>query len=1116
MCKKIETALSEHVRIANHYQRSIRLDADYGRMDALDGYLCHGTAHAVLDNMTRQLIETNQRAFTWTGPFGGGKSSLALALASAVGRDRALRAKARKSLGVEGIASFDAAMPIKRGGWLILPIVGKRGSVVREIARTAAKALGQEDSVDLRKVSGVSVIESLCQAADDKRFDGVMLIIDEMGKFLEASATGGDDVYFFQELAEAAARASGRFVVVGILHQSFRQYATRLGLDSRDDWAKVQGRFSDISLVAANDEVVQLLAKAVESDFPHPSTASVAADIASAIQRRRPMLGDGFGNTLDECWPLHPTMAVLLGPVSKRQFGQNERSTFGFLASVEPYGFRAFLIEHTARETSWYQPDHYWDFLRANLEPAILASPDGHRWAQAVEAVERAQSRGGALHISLIKNIAIIDLFRSGSGLAAEPAILKSLHPLVTGDEVQAALAELDRWRVAIFRKHIGAWSVFEGSDFDIDVAVSDARGSLPALNLELLTQLANLHPVVAKRHYSLKGTLRWMSTSICHLDDVLRVIDRYEPVSGEFGQFLLVLPPRDMTLRGAKKHCLSFLEAAPNKKFSTVLGLPNNYARIHELGVELLALQSVQSNRPELEGDPVARREMSARTAAVRTSLEEALRGGLAGAFWLGSTIEVTKDIRLSALASSIADELYKKAPSLHNELVNRDSLSSSSVKARRDLLHRMLLNEGEEALAIEGYPAERGLYQSLLASTGLHAYDEGENRWRFVAPSSGSPSRQFVPLWTATKKMFSGHERRVDLSEIYSRWSAVPFGLRSGVHPILFLAFINSHKDSIAVYKDGMFVPGLSDADVDECLQDPRRFSLRWVTVDQDRAAILSGIASILGAVTGNRVIADPLEAARAMVSLVIELPAWVKRTQTLSEEARAVRDLLYKANDPHKILFVDLMTLLGARNASEYVKKLKRPLQELTVAYKNMLQGMSDRMIEALDASADDLDGLRKRAVGLVGVSGDFRLDAFATRIASYQGTKENLEGVLSLAANKPPRDWNDRDVDTALLAIAEWALRFKQVEVLLSVQRRAPTREAFAIVIGAGKDSKAFSRTFDIAARDLPTVNMIATSLLSQMTGKGLKTEILLAALAQAGMSLTENNKEESHG
>lgn len=77
--------LSDIVRIARHYQRSIRIDIDYGRQDALDGYICHGTASGVLDGMCRQIADTNQRAFTWTGPFGGGKSSLAVALASALG-----------------------------------------------------------------------------------------------------------------------------------------------------------------------------------------------------------------------------------------------------------------------------------------------------------------------------------------------------------------------------------------------------------------------------------------------------------------------------------------------------------------------------------------------------------------------------------------------------------------------------------------------------------------------------------------------------------------------------------------------------------------------------------------------------------------------------------------------------------------------------------------------------------------------------------------------------------------------------------------------------------------------------------------------------------------------
>lgn len=93
-----------------------------------------------------------------------------------------------------------------------------------------------------KKATGRGFIADLCEAAESKEHEGVLVIIDEMGKFLEAAALGvGDDVYFFQELAEAASRSKGRIVVVGILHQSFGQYATRLGIDTRDDWSKVQG-----------------------------------------------------------------------------------------------------------------------------------------------------------------------------------------------------------------------------------------------------------------------------------------------------------------------------------------------------------------------------------------------------------------------------------------------------------------------------------------------------------------------------------------------------------------------------------------------------------------------------------------------------------------------------------------------------------------------------------------------------------------------------------------------------------------------------------------------------------------------------------------------------------
>lgn len=1113
MLKRPKTAdvLADRVHIARHYQRSIRLDVDFGRPDALEGYICHGTAHSVLDSMARQLIESNQRAFTWTGPFGGGKSSLALTLASALCRNVGVRNKARVALNLKAFPLLDQAMPIKRGGWLIVSVVGKHGSVVQEIARALDKASSPTDRSDTRKATPASVIDALCAAAAKKTYDGVLLLIDEMGKFLEASASGGDDVYFFQELAESAARASGRLVVVGILHQAFKQYAARLGLDSRDDWAKVQGRYVDIPLIAASDEVVELISRAIETDIAHPSTAKIATEVAKNIQRRRPTVGDNFGKTLDRCWPLHPAMAALLGPISKRQFGQNERSTFGFLASVEPHGFRAYLNKQPATDHSWYRPEHYWDFLRANLEPAILASPDGHRWAQAVEAVERTEARGEPLHISLIKNIAVIDLFRNGSGQAAEEPMLYTLHPDHSHDTIRKTLEDLDKWRIAIFRKHIGAWSVFEGSDFDIDAAVSQARGTLAELDLDLLMQLANLHPVVAKRHYHETGTLRWMTVTLCHLGNVAQHIERYKPTTGEFGQFVLVLPGRDTSMRSAVGQCKGLAGKILQHGYPVVLGVPNNHAKIHELGLELVSLQLVQKRRPELEGDSVARREVMARMAAARASLEDALRAAFTQARWLVDIeSEGGRTRRLSALASTLADNLYKRAPRLMSELVNRDSLSSNSVRARRDLLYRMLNNEHEEGLGIDGFPAQRGLYESLLYSTGLHVLDES-GTWRFLPPRTGV-SRHWVPVWRLTTKIFADRDRRIGVRDIYERWSEAPYGIRSGVHPILLLAFLLSHKESIAVYKDGIFVPRLSEVDIDECLQDPSRFSLRWVTIDDERAQILNGIAKILASLNGTKVIADPLEAARGLVAMVLELPAWTQRTQRLSHSARSIRDTLLKASDPHKVLFVDLMTLLGTKSTVDYVQALREPLTELDTAYDGLLKQVTDRMLEALDAPANALDQIRQRASVVAGISGDFRLDAFATRLASYEDRRDNVEGILSLAANKPPRDWNDRDIDIALLAIAEWALRFRQVEALVSVQGRSPTREAFAVVIGTGGSSKTVSRTFDIAEREKPLVKELAASIVEQMANKGLRSDVLLAALAEAGMCFVETDQQ----
>lgn len=1103
--------LSDIVSISRHYQRSIRIDIDLGRPDALDGYICHGTAMTVLDSMAKQIEQSNQRAFTWTGPYGGGKSSLAVAVASALGTDKSLRAKAREVLQLDSVPSFDLALPYKKG-WLTIPIVGKRAGVISEISKGLRKAQGF--SSDGRKVPGQALIAALCEAAENKKYDGVFLVIDEMGKFLEASALGsGDDVYFFQELAEAAARTSGKIVVIGILHQSFSQYALRLGIDTRDDWGKIQGRYSDIPLVAASDEVVELIGRAIEAQQRPPWMFEASEAIANSIRARRPAVGENFSHSLNACWPLHPAMAALLGPISKRQFGQNERSTFGFLASVEPFGFRSYLQSTPISEAKWYRPDHYWDYLRANLEPAILASADGHRWAQAVEAVERTETKtSDPICLSLIKNIAVIDLFRNGSGLAAETDVLRALLFGVPSKNIDAALTQLSQWRVALFKKHVGAWSVFEGSDFDIDAAVKQARNSLPGVDFALLSSLTNLYPVIAKRHYHETGTMRWMNMALCRLEDVDRFAADFAPSKGEFGLFLLALPGRTINLKEA--HRLS-RERSRMQPWPIAVGVPPNHAKIEDLGAELLALQHVQS-RHELSGDPVARREVQARISAVRANLEEQLRASVIAAKWFVGDEEIASGARLAPTASNLADAVFHASPKVWSELLNRDNVSSNSVKARRDLLYRMLDHETEERLGIDGFPAERGLYETLLRATGLHRQD-ASGAWRIMAPvAEFSPS--LVAVWEETRRLFVDPTTRVNVSDIHAKWSEQPYGVRNGLKPVLLVAFLLAHIGNVAVYKDGVFIPRLTDADIDEYLQDEKRFSLRWILIDNEKTTILSGISQILKDVGAGANARDPLEAARGLVALIFGLPAWSQRTHSVSEEARAVRDTLLKAHDPHKVLFVDLPAVLDNATGPEFIDALRGPVVELAGAYDALLRRIETSMLDALDAPATSLDRLQARAEAVTGVTGDLRQDAFATRLAKHDGSKASIEGILSLAANKPPRDWNDRDIDSALLEIAQAALRFRQAEAFVSVRGRAPTSEAFAVVIGAGSQTKMVSRSFSISDRHREAVETMADELVIKLKAEGLNTDVLLAILAKTGMQLTVEDdalKEISH-
>ncbi len=107
-----------------------------------------------------------------------------------------------------------------------------------------------------------------------------------------------------------------------------------------------------------------------------------------------------------------------------------------------------------------------------------------------------------------------------------------------TRDDLDIALQKLAGLKVALFKSYTGAWSVFEGSDFDIDAAIAQALAASPGVDYARLAQLMGLHPVVAKRHYHETGSMRWMELSLCSIEQAEKVAADFRPKKGEFGTF--------------------------------------------------------------------------------------------------------------------------------------------------------------------------------------------------------------------------------------------------------------------------------------------------------------------------------------------------------------------------------------------------------------------------------------------------------------------------------------------------------------------------------------------------------------------------------------------------
>lgn len=1062
--------------IRKRFLRSIHLERDFTDVSSLRGYVVTPPAQEGFERLARGLSpKSGQRAWRVTGDYGTGKSSFALALAHLFhGEHQRLPEEARKCFDFKRLG-------IKRPCLLPVLVTGTRAPLGESLRAALARALenvchrGKRPRLlmQLREFvgpkagtqDGTKEIRLLEEAGrylrDSGKADGIVVILDEMGKFLEFAALHPDrqDIYLLQMLAETAARSGDTPIfVVGLLHQGFHAYAEQLSLSMQKEWDKVAGRFEEILFNQPLEQAAYLIANALNiqrNKLPRGTIGSLSEKMGRVID-----LGwygvnvarHQLQSIAPELFPLHPTVIPVLVRLFNR-FGQNERSLYSFLMSNEPFALQWFA-EQPVSNDSLFRLHNLYDFARSAFGHRLALQTYRSHWNQ-IESIVESFPKDQVEELQILKTVAILNLIDSPQLLASKDAIASAVD--ASPESVKRQLKLLQHKKAVLYyRGAAGEYCLWPHTSVNLERAYQEARAavSVPQRIGPLIREKLETRPLVARRHYIETGNLRHFNVQFVPTTDLRDVLKEEGDADG---QVIVSLCETEMERGDAVKFATS---STLRDRGDTLVAVPQPLQGLTNLVVEVQCWEWVLANTPELNQDSYALEEVSRQLVAARQVLVKRLQSyvglrqftetlGLQW-FYRGQPVELGTGRALLEKLSSVCDDLYPSAPMILNELINRHELSSAAAGARLRLIDKLLRQSSEPFLGMDPAtkPPEMSMYLSVLKEARLHR--DGQEGWAAGIPDEDNDPCRVRPVFSLLQDTLeSAAGRRVKVIDLFEKMKSPPFGVREGLCPLLLAVFTVIHEQDVAFYDQGCFMKQINGQDFLRLIKAPENFEIQYCRIAGVRTLVFERLFKILNPGKDPKSF-DMLDIVRPLCVFAAQLPDFVKKTSRLSKMTLRVRDSLLRAEEPSTLLFQTLPEACGCdsfeadtppslQNVEQFVLGLRNSIEELRVAYPQLLQKMRIEVQNSLDRHGDintARESLSNSARRIQASVKEPQLKAFCLRLAD-QALNEELwvEAIGSFLCSKPPSKWIDSDIVQFEDELHRHARQFLRVESTL---------------------------------------------------------------------------------
>lgn len=1129
--------------------RSISLERDLYEGKALQEYMVTPAVVTALQQLGRALLSNSpQRAWKVVGPYGSGKSALGVAAGQllAGGDHFPLIAEALKAQSKEVGELFAASKRYP------VALVGSRLSLGVALGRalhrvtgswpkaTACSRFRRKLELEASKYDGIALnaavaamVHDFADAAVERGYPGVVILVDELGKFVEHAALypAEGDLMALQQLAECACGSGNtRVSVVAFLHQHMSAYAEGVGKALSDDWEKVASRFEEIPF----DEPVERYAH----------FAAHALKVSSKVRKYEGLTAKAkklFGLALElgllkshgpadkvllskpeQLYPLHPAVISAMAIVAKRM-GQSERSFHAFLNGDEPFALRDFASRHEVSDCTWYRLDHLWDHLASSHSLRFRERNAERRWAFGASCIARESE--GSLQSRVLKVVAVLELVEAGLRLPISVALLQYALDDVPVADVAAAVEALSQKEVLLVRREGEQISTAVPELANIDALLEQAgREQEAVLVTRALSVALSARPVVAHRHYDKTGTLRTLSVLVGTLDSWPEA-PKLGPDDAKPDGYLklLIVGSSNREMKLATERCKA--EMVLLEMHACLQPTPSARLALRHHAVWL----SVANQLRLRQLDPWATQYVERQLANSRDEVDQVISSLLAAKldsnsalrFWhFGEEVPKADTKNLSQLASWLFDMRFPLAPRVVNELINKDKPAPAIVLARQRMFD--VLFSGDTTKAICGpkeYPPERLIHHTLLVESGM--WKVQSERWKLSAPEVGAPV-DVVPLWKRIGELLADGGG-CNFGDLLDTLAAPPFGVRTGPAGIWVAMYLLVHRSTCAVFERGTLVIEVTPEHLQRMYKSPNQYELRELPATADNRAILedyrAALATVGCQVDGELTI---LEVARSAYRWVARMPSYTLQSSKVSKDTVLFRTHFQRSRD-HIDLLIRALPQVYAESKSKKTFRawVADALGELGACYRKLQEEVGSILSSSFEFAGTlplVRQQLQRECSAATTDLAEANLRAFVLRCADPTLSDERwLDSLASLVIHKPLDSWTDATITEFEVAIIDLFAQYKRWVRLVSHRARNPALGERYVSVTMTLPSGHESAVFVVAD---PAAKKVAREVLETLkSATNGSREQMLSALGQALLTLQVSealNGEEKDG